>query len=108
MLEGQLVVFVELGVNGKFVNYDIMEVQMRCIYENVQVLLVELGGLLVDVVEEMLFVIDVLVVFVVSGKVWLVVYGQLVLQVVSNLIGVLVLVFLEQFIEIVFWVEVQS
>lgn len=106
--QGELVAPAELGADGKPVNFDTMEAQMRRTYENAQVLLAELGGSLADVVEETLFVIDVPAAFAASGKVRPAVYGQPVPQVASNLIGVSALAFPEQLIEIAFRAEVQD
>jgi enamine deaminase RidA (YjgF/YER057c/UK114 family) len=105
---GELVAPAPLDADGRPVNFDTMEAQMRRTYENAQILLAELGSSLADVVEETLFVIDVPAAFSASGKVRPQVYGQPVPQVASNLIGVSALAFPEQLIEIAFRAEVSS
>lgn len=79
---------------------------MRQAYANAAELLNRFGASLDDVVEEVLYVLDVDAAFAVAGSVRKAAYGREDPQVASNLIGVTRLAFPQQLIEISFLARV--
>lgn len=85
---------------GRPTDYSNMGEQMRVSYANAQAILKRFGASLDDVVEEVLYVLDVPAAFAVAGPVRKEAYGQEDPQVASTLVGVTGLAFPEQLIEI--------
>ncbi len=100
--DGALIAPAALNEEGKPVNFDQMEEQIRQTYRNAVALLAEFGATLDDVVEETLYVLDVDSAFVAGGKVRKEVYATQQPQCASNIIGVSRLAFPAQLVEITF------
>jgi enamine deaminase RidA (YjgF/YER057c/UK114 family) len=86
--------------NGKVTDFSNMEGQMRQSYANAAELLARFGASLDDVVEEVIYVLDVDAAFAVAGPVRREAYGTDVPQVASTLLGVTRLAFPAQLIEV--------
>lgn len=89
-----------VGENGKVTDFSNMEGQMRQSYANAAELLARFGASLDDVVEEVIYVLDVDAAFAVAGPVRKEAYGKDVPQVASTLLGVTRLAFPAQLIEV--------
>lgn len=100
--DGKLIAPAELDANGRPADFSQMEAQIRQTYVNAKKLLAEYGATLDDVVEETLYVLDVLSAFAAGSKVRKEMYGTDMPQCASNLIGVSALAFPEQIVEITF------
>lgn len=100
--DGTLIAPAPLNQEGKPVNFDQMEAQIRQTYRNAVALLAEFGATLDDVVEETLYVLDVDSAFVAGAKVRKEVYGTEIPQCASNIIGISRLAFPAQLVEITF------
>lgn len=86
--------------NGKVTDFSNMGEQMRQAYANAQKLLARFGASLDDVVEEVIYVLDVAAAASVAGPVRKAAYGREDPQVASTLLGTTGLVFPEQLVEI--------
>lgn len=100
--DGKMVAPATLDAQGRPVDFEPMEAQIRQSYVNAKKLLSEFGATLDDVVEETLFVLDVASAFAAGSKVRKEIYGTDTPSVASNLIGVSALAFPEQIVEITF------
>ncbi|MET3858764.1 Rid family hydrolase [Rhizobium sp. OAE497] len=100
--DGKMVAPATLDAQGRPVDFEPMEAQIRQSYVNAKKLLSEFGATLDDVVEETLFVLDVASAFAAGSKVRKEMYGTDTPSVASNLIGVSALAFPEQIVEITF------
>ncbi|WP_413708675.1 Rid family hydrolase [Rhizobium sp. Rhizsp82] len=100
--DGKMVAPATLDAQGRPVDFEPMEAQIRQSYKNAKKLLSEFGATLDDVVEETLFVLDVASAFAAGSKVRKEMYGTDTPSVASNLIGVSALAFPEQIVEITF------
>ncbi|MED7827529.1 RidA family protein [Streptomyces chiangmaiensis] len=98
----ELVAPAPVDGNGKVIDFSNMGEQMRQSYVNAQELLARFGASLDDVVEEVLYVLDIPAAFEVAGPVRKAAYGRQDPQVASTIVGVTGLAFLEQLIEIRF------
>jgi enamine deaminase RidA (YjgF/YER057c/UK114 family) len=88
--------------NGRVTDFSAMEAQMRRTYANAAELLGRFGATLDDVVEEVVYVLDIPAAFEVAGKVRKEAYGRPDPQVASTLVGITALAFPEQLVEIKF------
>ncbi|MGI5507110.1 Rid family hydrolase [Lentzea sp. CA-135723] len=88
--------------NGRATGYEQTAAQMRQTYVNTAKLLERFGATLDDVVEEVLYVLDVPAAFAVAGEVRKEAYGRPDPQVASTLVGTTGLAFPEQLVEIKF------
>jgi enamine deaminase RidA (YjgF/YER057c/UK114 family) len=95
-----LVAPAPLDEHGNVTDYGNMGEQMRQTYRNAATLLGRFGASLADVVEEVLYVLDVDAAFEVAGPVRKEAYGRTDPQVASTLVGTTRLAFPEQLIEI--------
>jgi enamine deaminase RidA (YjgF/YER057c/UK114 family) len=100
--DGKMVAPATLDAQGRPVDFEPMEAQIRQSYVNAKKLLSEFGATLDDVVEETLFVLDVASAFAAGSKVRKEIYGTDTPSVASNLIGVSALAFPEQIVEMTF------
>jgi enamine deaminase RidA (YjgF/YER057c/UK114 family) len=96
----ELVAPAVVGDQGVVTDFSGMGEQMRRAYANAQELLARFGASLDDVVEEVLYVLDIPAAFEVAGPVRKAVYGREDPQVASTLIGITRLAFPELLIEI--------
>lgn len=96
----ELVHAAPVDENGKVTDFSNMEGQMRQSYANAAELLARFGASLDDVVEEVIYVLDVDAAFAVAGPVRKEAYGKDVPQVASTLLGVTRLAFPAQLIEV--------
>jgi enamine deaminase RidA (YjgF/YER057c/UK114 family) len=96
----ELVHAAPVDENGKVTDFSNMEGQMRQSYANAAELLARFGASLDDVVEEVIYVLDVDAAFAVAGPVRREAYGKDVPQVASTLLGVTRLAFPAQLIEV--------
>ncbi|MGW6930890.1 Rid family hydrolase [Lentzea sp. NPDC054927] len=88
--------------NGRATSFEQMEAQMRQTYINTAKLLERFGATLDNVVEEVVYVLDIPAAFAVAGKVRKEAYGRPDPQVASTLVGTTGLAFPEQLVEIKF------
>jgi enamine deaminase RidA (YjgF/YER057c/UK114 family) len=95
-----LVAPAPLDEDGKVTDYGNMGEQMQQAYRNAETLLRRFGASLADVVEEVLYVLDIDAAFQVAGPVRKAAYGREDPQVASTLVGTPRLAFPEQLIEI--------
>ena len=95
-----LVAPAPLDAHGKVTDYENMGEQMQQAYHNAETLLRRFGASLADVVEEVLYVLDVDAAFQVAGPVRKAAYGREDPPVASTLVGTPRLAFPEQLIEI--------
>ena len=98
--EPELVHAAPVDENGKVTDFSNMEGQMRQSYANAAELLARFGASLDDVVEEVIYVLDMHTAFAVAGPVRKEAYGKDVPQVASTLFGVAGLTFPGQLIEV--------
>jgi enamine deaminase RidA (YjgF/YER057c/UK114 family) len=91
---------------GVVTDFSAMADQMRQTYANTAELLARFGASLDDVVEEVLYVLDIDAAFAAAGPVRKAAYGREDPQVASTLVGVTRLAFPEQLIEIKFVAKV--
>lgn len=96
----ELVAPAPLDEHGNVTDYMNMGEQMRQTYRNAATLLARFGSSLADVVEEVLYVLDVDTAFQVAGPVRAEAYGRKDPQVASTLVGTPRLALPEQLIEI--------
>ena len=96
----ELVAPAPVDESGAVTDYSGMGDQMRQTYVNAQELLGRYGASLDNVVEEVLYVLDVDAAFAVAGPVRKEAYGREDPQVASTLVGVTRLAFPEQLLEI--------
>ncbi|MFI5612677.1 Rid family hydrolase [Amycolatopsis sp. NPDC051903] len=96
----QLVAPAPVDENGAVTDFSAMEAQMRRSYENAAELLKRFGASLADVVEEVLYVLDIDAAFAVAGPVRKAAYGREDPRVASTLVGTTRLAFPEQLVEI--------
>ncbi|MET7993410.1 Rid family hydrolase [Amycolatopsis sp. NPDC005232] len=96
----QLVAPAPVDENGAVTDFSAMEEQMRRSYVNAAELLKRFGATLADVVEEVLYVLDIDAAFAVAGPVRKAAYGREDPQVASTLVGTTRLAFPEQLVEI--------
>lgn len=89
-------------VDGRVTDFSAMEAQMRQTYANAAELLSRFGATLANVVEEVVYVLDIPAASAVAGTVRKEAYGRPDPQVASTLIGTTGLAFPEQLIEIKF------
>ncbi len=102
----ELVAPATVGEQGVVTDFSDMGDQMRQAYANAQELLARFGASLDDVVEEVLYVLDIPAAFEVAGPVRKAVYGREDPQVASTLIGISRLAFPELLVEIKFVAKV--
>jgi enamine deaminase RidA (YjgF/YER057c/UK114 family) len=95
-----LVAPAPLDAHGNVTDYANMGEQMRQTYRNAETLLRRYGATLADVVEEVLYVLDIDAAFAVAGPVRREAYGREDPQVASTLVGTPRLALPEQLIEI--------
>lgn len=95
-----LVAPAPLDEHGKVTDYGNMGKQMQQAYRNAETLLRRFGASLNDVVEEVIYVLDIDAAFQVAGPVRKAAYGREDPQVTSTLVGTPRLAFPEQLIEI--------
>ncbi|MBO0873208.1 MAG: hypothetical protein J2P19_07420 [Pseudonocardia sp.] len=95
-----LVAPAPLDEHGKVTDYGNMGKQMQQAYRNAETLLRRFGASLNDVVEEVIYVLDIDAAFQVAGPVRKAAYGREDPQVASTLIGTPRLAFPEQLIEV--------
>jgi enamine deaminase RidA (YjgF/YER057c/UK114 family) len=95
-----LVAPAPLDEHGRVTDYGNMGEQMQQAYRNAATLLGRYGASLADVVEEVVYVLDIDAAFQVAGPVRKAAYGREDPQVASTLIGTPRLAFPEQLIEI--------
>jgi enamine deaminase RidA (YjgF/YER057c/UK114 family) len=95
-----LVAPAPLDEHGKVTGYGNMGEQMQQTYRNAETLLRRFGASLADVVEEVLYVLDIDAAFQVAGQVRKAAYGREDPQVTSTMVGTPRLAFPEQLIEI--------
>ncbi|MFC4946566.1 Rid family hydrolase [Pseudonocardia sp. GCM10023141] len=95
-----LVAPAPLDENNKVTDYGNMGEQMRQTYRNAEAILNRFGASLTNVVEEVLYVLDVDAAFEVAGPVRKAAYGREDPQVTSTLVGTPRLAFPAQLIEI--------
>jgi enamine deaminase RidA (YjgF/YER057c/UK114 family) len=88
--------------NGKVTDFATMADQMRQTYANAEELLKRFGASLDNVVEEVLYVVDLDAAFAVAGPVRKEAFGREDPQVASTLVGITRLAFPQQLIEIKF------
>jgi len=98
----ELVAPAPVGESGAVTDFSGMEDQMRQAYVNAQELLGRYGASLGNVVEEVLYVLDMDAAFEVAGPVRKAAYGREDPQVASTIVQVARLAFPEQLIEIKF------
>lgn len=98
----ELVAPAPVDEDGKVADYSNMGEQMRQTYVNALELLKRFGASLDNVVEEVLYVLDVDTAFAVAGSVRKAAYGREDPQVASTVLGVTRLAFPDQLIEIKF------
>jgi enamine deaminase RidA (YjgF/YER057c/UK114 family) len=98
----ELVAPAPLDEHGKVASYENMGEQMRQTYRNADTLLHRFGASLADVVEEVLYVLDIDAAFEVAGSVRRAAYGREDPQVASTMVGTPRLALPEQLIEIKF------
>jgi enamine deaminase RidA (YjgF/YER057c/UK114 family) len=98
----QLVAPAPVDENGAVTDFSAMEEQMKRSYANAAELLKRFGASLEDVVEEVLYVLDIDAAFAVAGTVRKTAYGREDPQVASTLVGTTRLAFPEQLVEIKF------
>ncbi|TCO65956.1 Rid family hydrolase [Actinocrispum wychmicini] len=96
----ELVAPAPLDENGKVIDYGNMGEQMRRSYTNAEALLRRFGASLADVVEEVLYVLDIDAAFDVAGPIRKAAYGRDDPQVASTLVGTPRLAFPAQLVEI--------
>lgn len=96
----ELVHAAPVAENGKVTDFSNMEKQMRQSYANAAELLARFGASLDDVVEEVIYVLDVDTAFAVGGAVRKGAYGKDVPRVTSTLVGVTRLAFPAQLVEV--------
>lgn len=104
----ELVAPAPRDANGVITDFAGMGEQMRRTYHNAEELLGRFGASLDDVVEEVLYVLDVDAAFAVAGPVRKAAYRRDDPQVASTILGVTRLAFPEQLIEIKFVAKVQD
>jgi enamine deaminase RidA (YjgF/YER057c/UK114 family) len=95
-----LVAPAPLDEHGNVTDFANMGEQMRQTYRNAETLLRRFGASLADVVEEVLYVLDIDAAFAVAGPVRRAAYGREDPQVASTLVGTPRLALREQLIEI--------
>ena len=95
-----LVAPAPLDEHGNVTDYGNMGEQMQQAYRNAETLLRRFGASLADVVEEVLYVLDIDAAFQVAGPLRKAAYGREDPQVASTLVGTPRLAFPEQLIEI--------
>jgi enamine deaminase RidA (YjgF/YER057c/UK114 family) len=98
----ELVAPAPVDENGKVTDFSNMGEQMRKTYANAQELLGRFGASLDNVVEEVVYVLDIDVALAVAGPVRKAAYGREDPQVASTLVGITRLAFPEQLVEIKF------
>ncbi|WP_406631375.1 RidA family protein [Amycolatopsis sp. WGS_07] len=98
----QLIAPAPVNSDGTVTDFSAMEAQMRRTYENTADLLKRYGATLDNVVEEVLYVLDVDAAFAVAGPVRKAAYGREDPQVASTMLATPRLAFPEQLIEIKF------
>jgi enamine deaminase RidA (YjgF/YER057c/UK114 family) len=96
-----------VGPDGRVTDFSAMEAQMRQTYANAAELLGRFGATLANVVEEVLYVLDIPAAFAAAGTVRKEAYGRTDPQVASTLVGTTGLALPEQLIEIKFIARVQ-
>jgi enamine deaminase RidA (YjgF/YER057c/UK114 family) len=101
-----LVAPAPVGADGRVTNFSAMEAQMRQTYSNAAELLGRFGATLANVVDEVVYVLDIPAAFAVAGKVRKEAYGRPDPQVASTLVGTTGLAFPEQLVEIKFTARV--
>ncbi|MEO9338651.1 Rid family hydrolase [Mesorhizobium sp. SB112] len=100
--EGNFIAPAELDGDGRPVNYNQMEPQIRQSYVNAKKLLAKFGATLDDVVEEALFVLDMPAGFAAAAKVRKEMYGSEVPGCASSIVGVSTLAQPVQLVEVTF------
>ncbi|WP_344221379.1 Rid family hydrolase [Kribbella sancticallisti] len=98
----ELVAPAPVDENGVATDFSAMGEQMRQTYVNAGELLRRFGASLDDVVEEVIYVLDIPAAFEVAGPVRKAAYGREDPQVASTLVGITRLAFPEQLVEIKF------
>ncbi|GAA2815688.1 Rid family hydrolase [Crossiella cryophila] len=88
--------------SGRITDFSAMGEQMRQAYANAAELLGRFGASLADVVEEVVYVLDIPAAFAVAGPVRKAAYGREDPQVASTILGTTGLAFPEQLVEIKF------
>lgn len=96
----QLVAPAPVDANGAVTDFSAMEAQMRRSYENASELLKRFGASLADVVEEVLYVLDIDAAFAAAGPVRKAAYGREDPRVASTLVATTRLAFPQQLVEI--------
>jgi len=100
--QGNLIGSAPVDASGKVTDFSNMELQMRTTYANAAKLLAQLGATLDNVVEEVIYVLDVDAAFAVAGNVRKEAFGTERPQCASTLVGITRLAFPQQLIEISF------
>jgi enamine deaminase RidA (YjgF/YER057c/UK114 family) len=103
-----LVAPAPLDANGTPTDFSAMGDQMRRTYANAEELLGRFGAALDDVVEEVIYVLDVDTAMAVAGEVRKAAYRREDPQVASTILGVTRLAFPEQLVEIKFVAKLPS
>jgi enamine deaminase RidA (YjgF/YER057c/UK114 family) len=104
----ELVAPAPVDEHGKVTDFSNMGEQMRKTYANAQELLGRFGASLDNVIEEVVYVLDIDAAFAVAGPVRKAAYGREDPQVASTLVGITRLAFPEQLIEIKFVAKIQA
>jgi enamine deaminase RidA (YjgF/YER057c/UK114 family) len=98
----ELVSPAPLDANGTPTDFSAMGGQLRRTYANAEELLQRFGASLDDVVEEVVYVLDVDTAMAIAGEIRKAAYGRQDPQVASTILGVTRLAFPEQLVEIKF------
>jgi enamine deaminase RidA (YjgF/YER057c/UK114 family) len=100
--QGNLIGPAPLDPSGKANDFSNMELQMRTTYANAAKLLAQFGASLDNVVEEVIYVLDLDAAFAVAGQVRKEAFGTQRPQCASTLVGITRLAFPQQLVEISF------
>ena len=98
--DGNFIAPASLDASGKIVDFSNMEAQMRQSYENAQKILGKFGASLANVVEEVIYVLDMKSAFAVAGRVRKAAYGTEKPEVASTILATPALALPQQLIEI--------
>jgi enamine deaminase RidA (YjgF/YER057c/UK114 family) len=96
----ELVAPAPLDEQGRITDFSAMGEQMRQAYANARTLLARFGASLADVVEEVIYVLDMDAAFAVAGPVRKAAYGVAIPQVASTIVECTRLAFPQQLLEV--------
>jgi enamine deaminase RidA (YjgF/YER057c/UK114 family) len=96
----ELIAPAPVDEQGRITDHAAMGEQMRQTYANAQTLLARFGASLADVVEEVIYVLDMDAAFAVAGPVRKAAYGVPIPRVASTIVGCTRLAFPQQLLEI--------